>query len=102
MFRTWIRAVDGRWIGIVDFSISDSNGGNVTAPAGVPVAAEALTEFVFPLPLIHANPELRMGLGGLPGGKDCLHPMNEGLPASMSPPGPVGLQTERSTPETPS
>jgi hypothetical protein len=27
---SWIRAVDGRRIGSVDFSISDSRGGNVT------------------------------------------------------------------------
>jgi hypothetical protein len=25
--KSWIRAADGRWIGIIDFSISDTDGG---------------------------------------------------------------------------
>ena len=45
---SWIRALDGSWVGIVDFSISDSHGGHVTRATGVPIPAEALTELVMP------------------------------------------------------
>jgi hypothetical protein len=48
MLKSWIRALDGRWVGIVDFSISDSHGGHVTRATGVPIPAEALTELVMP------------------------------------------------------
>ena len=48
MLKSWIRAVDGRWIGIVDFSISDNTGKHITRATGVPVPAEALTELVMP------------------------------------------------------
>jgi hypothetical protein len=43
-----MRGLDGRWIGIVDFGIGDSSGGNVTRAIGVPIPAEASTELVVP------------------------------------------------------
>ena len=48
MLKSWIRAVDGRWIGVVDFGISDSTGALVIHATGVPVPADALTELIMP------------------------------------------------------
>jgi hypothetical protein len=58
MLKSWIRARDGRWIGIVDFSISDSNGAHVIRATDVPIAAEVLTELKegCPVPLTTADP----------------------------------------------
>lgn len=46
MLKSWIRAQDRRWTGIVDFSINDSRSGHVSRATGEPVPAEALTELV--------------------------------------------------------
>jgi hypothetical protein len=41
MLRSWIHAVDGRWIGVVDFGICDSKGAIVIHASGVPIPADA-------------------------------------------------------------
>jgi hypothetical protein len=42
--REWGRAVDGRWIGRVDFTVRDHNGATVAWMERVVVPAEALSE----------------------------------------------------------
>ena len=45
--RQWGRAVDGRWVGLVDFTICDHRGATVAWMQRVVVPAEALCELEF-------------------------------------------------------
>ena len=46
--RQWGRAVDGRWVGLVDFTVCDLHGATVARMERVVVPAEALTEMETP------------------------------------------------------
>jgi hypothetical protein len=45
--RQWGRAVDGRWVGLVDFTVCDLHGATVARMQRVVVPAEALSELGF-------------------------------------------------------
>jgi hypothetical protein len=46
--RQWGRPVDGRWVGLVDFTVCDLHGATVARMQRVVVPAEALSEMELP------------------------------------------------------
>ena len=46
--RQWGRATDGRWVGLVDFTVCDHHGATVAWMQRVVVPAEALSEIEIP------------------------------------------------------
>ena len=46
--RQWGRAVDGRWVGLVDFTVCDLHGATVARMERAVVPAEALSEMETP------------------------------------------------------
>ena len=46
--RQWGRAVDGRWVGLVDFTVPDLHGASVAWMKRVVVPAQALSEIEIP------------------------------------------------------
>jgi hypothetical protein len=46
--REWGRAVDGRWVELVDFTVCDHHGATVARMQRVVVPAEALSEMELP------------------------------------------------------